>query len=355
MRWSVSCWTIRAAPAPPFERGGHGGGGRGLVDDHRRGRVERSRDLRAAVGTGRWVVLGSDRRRFSRVMARGATAQLMVGWLTDWPVACTHRAVCSARVASGWASTRAGRAVAADNGWTGRRRGCRPRRQPGCQGPGRRGRAPGRGRERGSCAKSAFLYPCGWHGGCGLSWEPGRLPSGCPARLRRPRGRRRTAAAPTATAQSQGGRPRLPDRDAFTGIVFVRKYTVSWNALPRELGVACWRRLRDWQQARVFNRLHLYLLDLVPSILTPAGRRRHRPDKPHADKADAYRKWRVALRRRRIRGRIARTGVESAQRLGRHRWVVERSFAWLGQFRRLTIRYERRRTSIRRLPSWAAP
>ncbi len=40
--------------------------------------------------------------------------------------------------------------------------------------------------------------------------------------------------------------------------------------------------------------------------------------------------------------RIARKGIESSQRLGRHRWVVERTFAWLNSFRRLTIRYERR-------------
>lgn len=39
---------------------------------------------------------------------------------------------------------------------------------------------------------------------------------------------------------------------------------------------------------------------------------------------------------------IARKGVDSSTRLGRHRWVVERTLAWLGQFRRLTIRYERR-------------
>jgi transposase len=40
--------------------------------------------------------------------------------------------------------------------------------------------------------------------------------------------------------------------------------------------------------------------------------------------------------------RIARKGVESSERLGRHRWVVERTLAWLSQFRRLTVRYERR-------------
>ena len=48
------------------------------------------------------------------------------------------------------------------------------------------------------------------------------------------------------------------------------------------------------------------------------------------------------MTRRGIKVRIARKGVDSSARLGRHRWVVERTFAWLDQFRRLTIRYERR-------------
>ena len=51
---------------------------------------------------------------------------------------------------------------------------------------------------------------------------------------------------------------------------------------------------------------------------------------------------RHALRRRHIRVRIARKGVDSSERLGRHRWVVERTLAWLNRYRRLTVRYERR-------------
>ena len=34
--------------------------------------------------------------------------------------------------------------------------------------------------------------------------------------------------------------------------------------------------------------------------------------------------------------------MESSQRLGRHRWVVERTHAWLNRMRRLVVRYERR-------------
>lgn len=39
---------------------------------------------------------------------------------------------------------------------------------------------------------------------------------------------------------------------------------------------------------------------------------------------------------------MARRGVESSERLGWHRWVVERTLAWLNRYRRLRIRYERR-------------
>ena len=47
------------------------------------------------------------------------------------------------------------------------------------------------------------------------------------------------------------------------------------------------------------------------------------------------------LRARGIVPRIARRGIESSKHLGRHRWVVERTFAWVNQFRRLIVRYER--------------
>jgi transposase len=62
----------------------------------------------------------------------------------------------------------------------------------------------------------------------------------------------------------------------------------------------------------------------------------------HADKAYDDKKCEEALRKRSIRSRIARKGVESSEKLGRHRWIVERTLAWLSKYRRLTIRYERR-------------
>jgi transposase len=84
------------------------------------------------------------------------------------------------------------------------------------------------------------------------------------------------------------------------------------------------------------------LVDSIPPIRRPGGRRRKRPHKVHADKGYDYPVYRRELRRRGIVPRIARRDVESKTRLGRHRWVVERSFAWFNQFRRLIVRYERR-------------
>jgi transposase len=86
------------------------------------------------------------------------------------------------------------------------------------------------------------------------------------------------------------------------------------------------------------------LVDAIPPLRQPRGapgRPRRRPGKLHADKAYASRKNRAALRRRGIAPRIARPTVDSSERLGRHRWVAERSFAWLHRNRRLLVRFER--------------
>lgn len=62
----------------------------------------------------------------------------------------------------------------------------------------------------------------------------------------------------------------------------------------------------------------------------------------HADKGYDFRFCRLGLRQRGIIPRIARRGVESKTRLGRYRWVVERTISWLHAWRRLRVRYERR-------------
>jgi transposase len=84
------------------------------------------------------------------------------------------------------------------------------------------------------------------------------------------------------------------------------------------------------------------LIDAIEPIKRPRGRPRKRPHKLHADKAYDDKKCKGALRKRGIKSRIARKGVESSSKLGRHRWVVESTLAWLAKYRRLAIRYERR-------------
>jgi transposase len=82
------------------------------------------------------------------------------------------------------------------------------------------------------------------------------------------------------------------------------------------------------------------VLDDVPPIRTPAGQRRRRPGKVHADKGYDSHANRAYLRRRGISARIARRGIESSTRLGCHRWRVERSLSWLSCFRRLQVRWD---------------
>ena len=84
------------------------------------------------------------------------------------------------------------------------------------------------------------------------------------------------------------------------------------------------------------------LLDAVEPVRTGRrGRPRRRPEKLHADKGYDYRRCRDACVARGVQHRIARKGVESKAKLGKHRWVVERTLAWLARYRRLTVRYER--------------
>lgn len=83
------------------------------------------------------------------------------------------------------------------------------------------------------------------------------------------------------------------------------------------------------------------VVDAVGPVRQRRGRPRKRPDKLHADKGYDFKRCRNDLRARGITPRIARRGVDSSKHLGKHLWVVERTFAWINQFRRLVIRYER--------------
>jgi transposase len=66
-------------------------------------------------------------------------------------------------------------------------------------------------------------------------------------------------------SRRRGGRPPVDDRAALCGIVFVLRTGIPWEYLPREMGcgsgMTCWRRLRDWNRAGAWRRLHRALLD----------------------------------------------------------------------------------------------
>src|SRR4051794_21258626 len=70
---------------------------------------------------------------------------------------------------------------------------------------------------------------------------------------------------PPVPGRPRGGRPRVPDRAALCGIIFVLRTGIPWRMLPLAMGcssgVTCWRRLRDWQAAGVRDRLHRRLLN----------------------------------------------------------------------------------------------
>ncbi|GAA4368028.1 hypothetical protein GCM10023088_16520 [Actinomadura verrucosospora] len=89
----------------------------------------------------------------------------------------------------------------------------------------------------------------------------------------------------------------------LAAIIFVATTGRRWQQLPSVFGPSgptAHRRFTEWTTARVWAKLH--------------------GDKGH-DHAD-LRRW---LRRRGITPRIARRGIESSDRLGRYRWVVERT------------------------------
>ncbi|MFI5555793.1 IS5 family transposase [Streptomyces sp. NPDC051738] len=109
---------------------------------------------------------------------------------------------------------------------------------------------------------------------------------------------------------------------------------VDRQGLPLSVGISA-ANLHDSQAL-------IPLVRGIPPIRSRRGPRRRRPGKLHGDKGYDYRHLRRWLASRGIRHRLARKGIESSRRLGRHRWVVERTVSWLSGCRRLHRRYERK-------------
>ncbi|RQS43250.1 IS5 family transposase [Burkholderia sp. Bp8986] len=215
------------------------------------------------------------------------------------------------------------------------------------------------------------------------------------------------------------GRKPLDDRAVLTGILFVLQSVLPWEMLPQEMGcgsgMSCWRRLRDWQHADVWDRLHevllaklraadridwsrvvidsssiravgsgpktgpnptdrarpgskhhlvteaqgiplaliltganrndgtqlLPLIEAIPPIRGKRGRPLSKPVVVQADRGYDHDKYRKPLHAAGIATQIARRGEPHGSGLGKTRWVVERTFAWLHNLRRLRIRFER--------------
>src|SRR3954451_21015334 len=69
---------------------------------------------------------------------------------------------------------------------------------------------------------------------------------------------------PTHPTGPRGGRPRVPDRQALAGILFVLREGLRWQSLPAEMGCGsgstCWRRVAEWTAAGVWDKAHARLL-----------------------------------------------------------------------------------------------
>jgi transposase len=85
----------------------------------------------------------------------------------------------------------------------------------------------------------------------------------------------------------------------------------------------------------------LPLVEAIPPIAGKPGRPRRKPDLIQADRGYDSNAHRKALKERGIQSQIARRRTQHGSGLGKTRWVVERTIAWLHWFRRLRIRYER--------------
>lgn len=111
---------------------------------------------------------------------------------------------------------------------------------------------------------------------------------------------------PPTPSRTGAGRPRISDHAALTGILFVLRTGIPWEYLPQEMGcgsgMTCWRRLRDWHEAGVWQKLHHVLLERL------AGADKLNWNRASVDAASV-----AAPKGGLIRGRIRPTGARRAR------------------------------------------
>jgi transposase len=155
---------------------------------------------------------------------------------------------------------------------------------------------------------------------------------------------RSTGRGPAWTARSSRPKGGGPDQEIGPNPTDRGKAGSKRHVVVDQQGIplAIWLTAANVQDSVIFEEL----IEAVEPIARPRGRRRTRPDKPHADKGYDFPRCRAYLRRRGIRCRIARRGIESKEKLGRYRRVAERAFAWLDRFRRLVAGCQRCRSRV---------
>ena len=145
----------------------------------------------------------------------------------------------------------------------------------------------------------------------------------------------RRAALDSASVAAKGGGAATGPNPTDRGKAGPKRHVLAdANGIPLAVGPA---------GANVHDSTMLETLaDAGSSIRRCRGPPRRRPGKLRADKAWDHRRCRRAPTRPRLQPRIARRGIESSAKPGRHRRVMERTLAWLAQVKRLAVRCERR-------------
>ncbi|WP_092006656.1 IS5 family transposase, partial [Paraburkholderia lycopersici] len=142
------------------------------------------------------------------------------------------------------------------------------------------------------------------------------------------------ASLDAASVSSPGGPGNRPNPTDRCKLGSKRHIVVDARGVPLAITVTGANR----HDSMAFERT----LDAIPAIPGLNGQPRKRPGKLHTDKGYDFARCRRYLRQRGITARIGSRGVESKERLGRYRWVVERTHAQFAGFGKLRIRFERR-------------